>query len=484
MGREQVEKGIGNMPENHANTFVHSATIAISDIQLQTALDRGTTNSVNNRIAAMGRTTNAEALRQQGRAARLRALHNMADLLEKLEAKLTARGVTVLWAENAAEANQYVLDIAHRHNVKMIAKSKSMVTEETGLNHVLEADGIEVVETDLGEFIVQLGNETPSHIVMPIMHKTKEQVADIMTERLGMERSLEPSVMAGVARRYMREKFITADMGISGGNFLIAETGTLVTVTNEGNGRMCTSLPRVHVAVVGIERVVETLEDFGTLVQTLPRSATGQQLTAYVHMMSAAAREHDPDGPESMYVILLDNGRTAIHGGEYAEVLACVRCGACQNICPVYQRVGGHTYGWVYAGPIGAVLTPLMTGLDKAKPLPHASSLCGACKSVCPVDIDLPGMLLKLRADQVEENLDEPVFRFAIKGWSTTMQSPRLYELSGMAARIGTGMIAGEDGAVHKMPGVLGNWTQIRDFPPFAQKSFRQLWRERQKGKQ
>ncbi len=464
-----------------ANEFVHSATIALQDITLQTALDRGTAHGVRGRVNAMAEVTDAYALRQQARAAKLRALHNLPDLLEVLEGKLKARGVNVLWAADAEECNQHVVNITRRHGVQRVIKGKSMVTEEIGLNHVLEAEGLNVVETDLGEFIAQISNEMPSHIVFPIIHKTREQVRDLFARDLHMEPTDDPAALTAAARVYMRPRFLQADMGINGCNFAIAETGTMVIITNEGNGRMCSSLPRVHVIVASIEKVIETMEDFGTLVQLLPRSATGQRLTTYVHMISGPARSDDLDGPETLYVIFLDNGRTHIHGTDYAEVLACVRCGACQNICPVYQNVGGHTYGWVYAGPIGAVVTPLLAGLDEAAPLPHASSLCGACKNACPVDINIPDMLLKLRGDLVDEGHGDPMIGLGVKGWAAAMRSPRLYELGGAAARMATRRIAGRDNTIHNLPGPLGNWTRYRDFPPFAAKSFHQLWRERKR---
>jgi len=467
---------------NTANQFVHSATIALQDITLQTALDRGTTRAVNNRISAMGETTSAPDLRAQGRAARLRALERLPDLLEQLERRLTERGAKVLWAVDGAECNQHVVEIARQHGVKKIVKSKSMASEETRLNPALEAAGFEVVETDLGEFVIQIAHETPSHIVFPILHKTREQVRDLFVEKLHMPPSDDPATLTAAARAYMRQQFIQADMGITGANFAIAETGTLAVVTNEGNGRMCASLPRVHVAIVGIEKVLESVDDFVTLVQLLTRSATGQRLTSYVQLLSGPAQDQDGDGPDHQYVILLDNGRSRIHGTEYAEALACIRCGACLNVCPVYQNVGGHAYGWVYPGPIGSIVTPLLDGVQKAAPLPYASSLCGACQSACPVDIDIPTMLLKLRRDLVNLGEGPTTLKLGIRGWRMAMERPGLFALSGRMAQIGTRMLKGKDGQLHRLPSMLGNWTQNRDFPPFAKKSFRQLWREQRGG--
>ncbi len=464
-----------------ANNFIAASSIAVNDATLQTALDRGTTRGVNGRIAAMAETQDAAALRQQGRAARLRALHDLPDLLELFERNITARGATVLYAENSEQCNNLVLEIARKHDVHKIAKGKSMASEETHLNHAIDAAGLEVIETDLGEFIIQLAHETPSHIVYPVIHKTREQVGELFVEKLGIEPTDDPAALTKAAREYMRGQFISADMGITGGNFAIAETGTVAIVTNEGNGRMSSSMPRVHVAIVGIEKIIETVDDFATLVQLLPRSATGQRITTYVHMMSGPARPEDPDGPDFMYVIFLDNGRSRIRAQEdYVESLACIRCGACLNICPVYQNVGGHSYGWVYPGPIGAIVTPLMNGLKNAAPLPHASSLCGACKQACPVDIDIPTMLLRLRGDEIDQGISDPIISAGIKGWRVTMQSAALYEIGGRAASIASRAVAGKDDNLHSLPGMLGNWTKNRDFPSFAPKSFRQLWRERE----
>jgi L-lactate dehydrogenase complex protein LldF len=468
--------------DNTANDFIRNATLALQDTRLQTAIRSGTRREVNGRIAAMAETTDANALRQQGRAGKLRALHSLPDVLELLERNLTAHGARVLWAADGEECNRLVLDIARQHAVRRVIKGKSMVTEETALNAALERAGLEVLETDLGEFILQLAHDRPSHIVAPTVHVTRQQVRDLFAERLGMEPSDDPSALTHAARLFLRQRFLEADMGITGANFAIAETGTLAIITNEGNGRMCSSLPRVHVVVVGIEKVVETVEDFGTLVQMLTRATAGQKLSSYVHLMSGPARPGDPDGPDAFYVILLDNGRSTIHAGEYAESLACIRCGACLNNCPVYQRAGGHAYGWVYSGPIGSIITPLMQGIRNAAPLPNASSLCGACQEACPVGIHIPDMLLRLRRDLVREGDSDPALAAGIKGWSAAMQSPLLYELSGKAARLATQIAAGEADTVQHLPGPLGSWTRNRDFPRFAAKSFHQLWRERKRG--
>ncbi len=458
-----------------SNNFIALADVALQNDDLQHAVGEGTRAAYDRRLDTMFATSNehGEFMRQQAAEAKRRALRHLPDLLEKTERKLKKNGFQVEWALDADQANQLLLDIARRHGVQTVTKSKSMLSEELGTNHAMEAGGLRVVETDLGEYIIQLADESPSHIVGPVMHKTKAEIRDVFVEELGMEPTDDAEEMVAFARRMLREDFLSADMGISGGNFLIAETGSLGLVMNEGNGRMCTSLPRVHVALVGIEKLVETVEDYATLTQVLPSSSTGQKLTVYTNIINGPRRADEVDGPEHVYVILVDNGRSDIYATKYAEALLCIRCGACQNACPVYRTMGGHAYGWVYGGPIGAVLTPLFVGLENAKPLPHASSLCGSCKQVCPVDIDLPRMLLDLRWDQVQAGESQTGWDMAMKMWAIGMTSPRRFNLGGMAARRGQ-HIMGE-----YMPGVLGNWTKHRDFPDFAPKPFRQLWAAR-----
>ena len=462
-----------------SNNFIALADVALHNDDLQHAIGDGTRAAYYKRLDTMFAHSDehGEFMRQQAAEAKRRALRQLPDLLEKAERNLKKNGFQVEWAVDAAQANQLVLDIARRHGAQTVTKSKSMLSEELGTNHAMEAAGLQVVETDLGEYIIQLANETPSHIVGPVMHKTKAEIRDVFVDELGMEPTDDAEEMVAFARRMLREDFLSADMGISGGNFLIAETGSIGLVMNEGNGRMCTSLPRVHVALVGIEKLVDTVEDYATLTQVLPSSSTGQKLTVYTNIINGPRRDDEDDGPEYTYVILVDNGRTDIYDTKYAEVLTCIRCGACQNACPVYRTMGGHAYGWVYGGPIGAVLTPLFVGLENATPLPHASSLCGSCKQVCPVDIDLPRMLLDLRWDLVQEGESQAGWDMAMKMWAIGMTSPRRFNLGGVAARVGQ-HIMGE-----YMPGVLGNWTKHRDFPDFASKPFRQLWKERKRGR-
>lgn len=464
-----------------SGNFIPAAQVAINDPDLQEAVSFGAGQATEKRARAMfafGRE-HGEAMRAQAANIKRQALQQLPDLLEQAESTLQENGVEVLWAVDGAEANRHVVQIARRHDVQLVTKSKSMVTEEIGLNEALQEEGLSVLETDLGEFIVQLDEGRPSHIVAPIIHKTKGSIRDTLVQQAGMSPTDDTEEMARFARRYLRQKFLEADMGVSGGNFVIAETGSLCLVTNEGNGRMVTALPRVHVALVGIEKVIPTVEDYGTMTQVLSRSATGQTLTVYTTMINGPRRPQESDGPEHVYVIFVDNGRSRIYGTDYAEALACIRCGACLNACPVYRVTGGHAYGWVYPGPIGAVVTPLMTGLENASPLPHASSLCGMCKEVCPVDIDLPRMLLDLRHDLEEAGHNEFVWDAGMKAWSTVVRSPRLFSAAGRGAALVSQMMDRPP-----MPGPLGGWTKYRDAPPFAPKSFRRLWAERQEKQQ
>jgi L-lactate dehydrogenase complex protein LldF len=463
----------------NSNAFIPAAQVALLDDQMRASVDQATTTAYQKRLNLMFEAGHAhgEALRQQAAQAKRRALSHLPELLEQAEARLTAHGAHVLWALDGDEVTRIVLEIIDRHAVKSVVKSKSMVSEEIGLNDALEAQGVEVVETDLGEYILQLAGEPPSHIVTPVIHKSLESIRDLFVAELNMPATDDAGQMARFARQILREKFLAADMGITGGNFIIAETGTLCLVTNEGNGRMVTSLPRVHVAIVGIEKVVETLEDYATLTQVLPRSATGQAMTVYTHMYNGPRKPGETDGPQELYVIFVDNGRSAIYETKYAQILTCIRCGACMNACPVYRSTGGHAYGWVYPGPVGAVITPLLTGLENAQPLPHASSLCGACKQVCPVDIDLPQMLLDLRFDLYQRGEVEGIWKWGLKLWAFGNQSPAIFELGGRLARLFLG-----DRQPKYLPGPLAGWTRYRDFPPFAKKPFRQQWQEKRGG--
>ncbi|KAA3616161.1 MAG: iron-sulfur cluster-binding protein [Calditrichaeota bacterium] len=461
----------------HAHKFIDTAQKAINNPNLQSAVDIGTKLASDKRDKSLfaDGIEHGEKMRDQAAAIKKRCLNQLPGLLEKAEANMIANGIKVLWASEAAEANEQVLEIARNHRCYLAAKSKSMATEETGLNEYLESAGIEVVETDLGEFIVQLCEETPSHIVVPIVHKTKASIRDTLIKKTGMPYTDSTDEMTRFARTYLREKFLQADLGISGGNFIIAETGSLALVTNEGNGRMVTSLPNVHVALVGIEKIIETVEDYATLTQILPRSATGQSLTTYTQMINGPRHPEETDGPKHVYVIFLDNGRSSIYTSKFADSLPCIRCGACLNACPVYQVTGGHAYGWVYPGPIGSILTPLFNGLQNAKVLPDACSLCGKCKEVCPVKIDLPRMLLELRHETVDRKLSNKLWDIGIKLWAAINKSPKMYQISG---RIGASMC--RVWPFQNYPWPINRWTKYRSIPQLKNKSFTNLWMERQ----
>ncbi len=464
-----------------ADTFTRAVDRALADDQLQVALDRGTGRGVNARLLAMGETTDAQTLRRQARLARERALNRLPELLEQLERNVVANGGHVLWARDADELNQHLLTICRQHNVRRVVKGKSMVTEETALNHALQMHGIEVVESDLGEYIIQLAGEAPSHIVFPMLHKTKEATAQLLHSKLGMPLTDQPEAMTRFVRAVMRQKYLQADLGISGVNFAIAETGTIATVENEGNNRLSTSTPPIHVAVMGLEKVIASWEDYAVLVQLLARSATGQRMTVYNNLISGPRRPDEPDGPEEFYLVILDNGRSRILAGEYAESLACIRCGACLNACPVYQNIGGHAYGWVYPGPIGAIITPLLRGPLKAPALPFASSLCGACQTACPVEINIPDMLLKLRRDLVQAGDGTLGWRIGMRLWAIAFRSPMLYRLGGWLAGWLTRALAGRNNQVRRLPPPFNGWTAQRDFPAFGAPSFRERYAQRKR---
>ncbi len=442
--------------------FKQSTTIALGDIKLQSALAAAGGGFAANRERALAEVPDVDQLRDHLKAIRSATMARLAEHLETFERNAQAAGTHVHWAKDGAEACAIILDIAKRNNVELIAKGKSMATEEVHLNTALEAEGIEVVETDLGEYIIQLAKEPPSHIIAPAIHKTKEQVAELMSEQAG--RPLPADDIEGltaVARQLLREKFLSAGMGITGGNIGIAETGSLVLVENEGNGRMVTAVPRIHVALMGIEKIAPTWDDAAVWLSLLARSAIGQPLSVYTNIITGPRKEADADGPEEVHIVLMDNGRSAQVGTKYEEVLQCLRCGACLNVCPVYRKAGGHAYGSPYSGPIGAVITPLLMGLEEYEALPHASTLCGACLEVCPVRIDLPRMLLELRADEVEQKIIPPLERWAEQSVAFVFRHEKLMNYGANATRL---IPLGEV----KVNG--------RKLPQLAKKSFRQMW--------
>jgi L-lactate dehydrogenase complex protein LldF len=424
-----------------------------------------------------------EQLRQSAHELRMHTLLNLDRYLEQLERQVVAAGGQVHWAEDAAAACAIVLEIAKKHAVTTAVKVKSMATEEIGLNQALEAAGIRAYETDLGEFIIQLAGTGPSHIIVPAVHLKKEEIAALFREKLGVEAPADPVELTTIARATLREKFLAADMGISGANFLVAETGTVVIVTNEGNGRMCTTLPDLHVAVVGIDKVVPDWESLTVLLKLLARSATGQKLSTYTTFITGPRQAEGEDGPEEFHLVLLDNGRSRILQDPITrETLKCIRCGCCLNVCPVYKNVGGFAYGWFISGPIGTVFSPSILGVETARELPFASSLCGACADVCPVRIPIPKILLHLRRRVVEgDEFEKPaaplVIRAGAKLGMAALSTPWLYRLGTRLLPILQAPLR-RDRWLPDLPPPANRWTRVRPFPAFRAR-FRRWWASR-----
>jgi len=479
-------------------TFDANARAALNDVQLRGALRNATSLFGKRRLAAANSLPDWEDLRTQARSIKDHTLLNLEKYLDEFTANAEAAGAQIHWARDAAEANEIVKRLARERGARLVVKSKSMTTEEIHLNAALEAAGVEALETDLGEYIIQLAGETPSHIIAPAIHKTRHQIADLFVEKLGIAPTDDIPTLTITARRVLREKFGAADIGVSGVNFGVAETGTILILENEGNIRLTTSLPKTHIAVMGIEKVIPRFDDLEVFLKLLPRSGTGQHLTAYQSLITGTKRGPDSEGPDELHIILLDNGRSRMLAHPTTrQSLACIRCGACLNACPVYQQIGGHAYGSVYPGPIGAVITPQLIGLSKAAKLPYASSLCGACREVCPVKIDIPELLLHLRGQITERPESEgrsqksevrehrTAERLSFKLWAAIMTRPRWYELSGKFAHFFQRFVVRQDriGRVgHFVSWVappLAAWTAARDLRPIENKSFRQQWRER-----
>ncbi|KGX85589.1 LutB/LldF family L-lactate oxidation iron-sulfur protein [Pontibacillus litoralis] len=449
---------------------------------------RGAVSSAQGRMRT-GRLTAAEELgdwedwRVLGEEIRSHTLTNLDYYLQQLSDQVVKRGGKVFFAQTAEEANEYVQNVIKQKNAKKIVKSKSMVTEEIGLNAAIEQAGAEVIETDLGEWILQLDDhDPPSHIVTPALHKNKEQIRDTFAEKKGYDKSSKPEELAAFAREQLREDFLTADVGITGCNFAVAESGAVTLVTNEGNARLATSLPDTQISVMGMERIVPTWEDLDIVVSLLTRAAVGQKLTSYVTAITGTRLEEEVDGPEDYHLVIVDNGRSNILGTEFQSALHCIRCAACINVCPVYRHVGGHSYGSIYPGPIGAVLTPLLDGYDNHKELPYASTLCAACTEACPVRIPLHEHLIRHREIIVEKENKAPASeKLMMEGFAKWGSHPAAYKLSAKMARTALKPWT-KDEKITNGPGPLKGWTDVRDFPAPSKQSFRAWFKSREKG--
>ena len=465
-------------PTSHQ--FVEHAAAAQHDASLQAALGRLNRDARASRLQVRDRLPEFAALSDAAVEIKTHSLARLDHYLEEFERNVTALGGTVHWCRDGEEACEAVLGICRARGATAVAKGKSMVSEEIALNDHLARHGIDAIETDLGEYILQLRGETPSHIVMPAIHLTRDGIADTFRDHhdtLDSSRPLgEARELTDEARRTLRGAFLGAEIGITGANFLIAETGTAVIVTNEGNGDLVQSLPPVHVVVTGIEKVIPTAADAFTLLRILARSATGQEFTSYTTFATGPRRTGDADGPEEFHVVLLDNGRADLLAGEFREALRCIRCGACQSVCPVYRSVGGHAYGWVYGGPIGAVLTPALIGHDQARDLPEASSFCGACEEVCPVRIPLPNLLRRWRERSHRSGLSPARSRAALAMWGWLAGRPVLYRWAMRCAIGALGAMAGRRGRFRRLP-LAGGWTGTRDLPAPEGGTFIDRWR-------
>lgn len=464
-------------------TFQQRIQKSLAHEFLQMALDRNHTRRVAGRNARFAELPHAEAVRDAGRAIRLHTLRHLNRYLEQFAAQVEANGGRVHWAETAEEARAIIQNLvrqaAQGRAQVVVAKSKSMVSEEIHLNHALETAGMKVVETDLGEFIVQLRHETPSHIITPAVHLRREDVSELFSREFGMTPTLDVAEMTAVAQKQLRQVYFRADVGVTGVNFGVAQTGTVAVVTNEGNADLTMTVPRVHIALMGLERLVPTLNDLDVMLRLLPRSATAQKLTSYVSLVSGPRRPDEPHGPDEFHVVLVDNGRTATLGSELAEALLCIRCGACLNVCPVFQSIGGHAYGAPYSGPIGSVVSPALLG-PQYNELANASSLCGACQDICPVRIDIPTLLLRVRARSVQAGQPPLWLRWGMKGFAVLMRSPQLLRLAQRAGALGTKALARlQGGRIRALPGPLAAWTHHRDFPTIPAQSFRARWARR-----
>lgn len=445
--------------------FKENAIKALEDESLRRNLNRAISHTLSRRAIVVSELPDWENLRQIAHDIKKHTIENLEYYLELFEKKATENGIKVLWAGDATEARAYVLEIAKKSKAKLCVKSKSMVTEEIGLREFLEKNDIETVETDLGEFIVQLAGEMPSHITAPAMHKSRDEIGKLFAEKLGVEMTKEPEKLTAIAREFLREKFLKADIGISGANFLVAETGSIVIVENEGNAGLSTTLPKIHIVVTGIEKVIPRLIDLTVFFKILGRSATAQKFTSYVSIINLP-RKQDSHG--EIYVILLDNGRTEMLKSEkLKQALYCIKCGACMLACPIYQRVGGHAYGSIYPGPIGSILTPMQIGFNEAQTLPFASSLCGRCYEICPVKIEIHHILVWLRHKVVELGFVSKFEKLIFKLWFMGMKNVKVYRFGSKLLRILSRLGIKLE---------FKSWSNTRSFPQLAPRSFKEIW--------
>jgi L-lactate dehydrogenase complex protein LldF len=477
--------------DEHTKEFLEQAAASKFDfheVSVKAAGDEKLKRSINNAVlkqytarqTILTELPDADALRTLAGDIKQHALDYLDYYLEQLTANVEKNGGKVHYARDGDEARRIILDIVRQAGCKRVIKSKSMVSEEINLAHVMEAAGLDVVETDLGEFIVQISHDKPSHLVAPIVHKDKASIAKLFSEYFKTPYNDDANALCNQAREYLRDKFRTSDFGMTGGNFLVAETGQVACVENEGNQRQSVSTPRVLLSLVGIEKVIPRMSDLAVMLKLLARSATGQPITIYNNLFGGPRGPGEKDGPEEFHLVLMDNGRTEILASEeYRETLRCIRCGACLNACPIYRKIGGHAYGSVYPGPIGALITPLFQGLGNFKDLPQASSLCGACYEACPVKINIPRHLINLRRDIVETHLNGAIERAVYRGWAWAMKSPLLYNTIGAFQKFELRRRAKKTGWVTKLPSVASGWTQIRDLPAPAAKTFHQMWKKR-----
>jgi len=450
---------------------------------LQLRFGRGTAEAYRNLPEGPG-------LRRKAHEIRMKAIENLDFLLERLSEKIRSRGGHVFFAENAEAAVKYALETARKHNVKLAVKGKSMLTEEIGLNEAFAAAGIEVAETDLGEYIIQLAGEHPSHIIAPAIHKTRSEIGILFSEKLKIPFTTDPETLTKAARKALREKFLSAGMGISGCNIACAETGHITVVSNEGNIRMSTTLPKVHIAFMGMERITARISDHDMLFRLLSRGAAAQNMAGYVSYIGGPRAPGHADGPDEFHLVIIDNGRTKILADEeFREMLCCIRCGACLNTCPVYGKIGGHAYGYAYSGPVGAVVAPLLTGINRAKDLCLGETLCGACRDACPVDIDLPRMLLLLRSKLAEGDSkwnvgrENPGEKMLYGIWSEIVKRRWAYDTALSLSRVGSRLFTGKEDVISSLPLFLKGWTDSRDMKPPARESFIRQWKKLEKKK-